>query len=112
MQWNRYAQPMLAENIYKPVMRWTRSSIIALFATFFVSGVYLHSLPAYVGGVNVTDNICIALFFMTQALFIAIEKYFYPHKIENTFLSRTRTKLMLLSTIPLVTQPVLRLFGI
>ncbi|CAF0953668.1 unnamed protein product [Didymodactylos carnosus] len=111
-RWNRYIQPLLHNHIYTPVYNRTNNRQLAVLTTFMFSGVWLHGLPAYIAGLTLKRALSIELFFVAQALLIAIEERLFIRPIANTFHTRTRTKILMLITLPLLFEPLHTLFQI
>ena len=111
-RWNTYIQPLLKYNIYIPLVHVTHNKSLSGICTFMFSGIFIHCIPAYMSGLNIIDTMSIALFFISQAIIIAAERIIFNQPIHNTFINRSRTKFILLCTVPLAIEPIYKLCGI
>jgi len=109
--WNRSTQRLLYDNVYQPAFSLFHSPVVAVYLTFLYSGLVLHIIPACFSGIsNTIQLLSISAFFLAQATLVVVEKIAVKHPIAPSLWSRSRTKLLLLLTLPLATDPLLHIF--
>lgn len=105
-RWNIFAsQKIFRPYIYAPLARW--SAAVALFSTFFVSGL-AHSLLAFMAIGKWGISLCCGAFFVIQPLLIAVERRMKVRRWPPVA-AQAWTLTALAITSPLFVEPALQI---
>jgi hypothetical protein len=106
-RWNFVIQELLARYVFRPALSAGWPSWLAVWATFFASGL-LHTWPLIMAGLGVADAASVMAYFLSQALAIAVERAAMPSAAPHW----ARTAFVLAATcapLPLIVSPTLKL---